>query len=277
LISTRVHCPHCHTEATEIRAFLFQNSVAYCKNCGWNAASATTKLRSDMWAMWLVSGIGILLAVTAWIRGPYGIRGALSIAVPFVALPVGSGLVTRYRLSRIDTTEARTTIASASLPPPVQENSVSRAPRPRMARLTLRGHLYIAGVALATAFILWLMSLVLREVAGSSNVAVARNVVALLVWSWALWSCISFFRNRIRERRLFINGELSQGFVLSQSETRYGNRIVYTYRDASGNGFQNRATDFSNRLYEEMPIHVFYDSLSSCESAALESSLFRID
>jgi hypothetical protein len=47
-----------------------------------------------------------------------------------------------------------------------------------------------------------------------------------------------------------------------------------SYRDASGNGFQNRATDFSNTLHEEMPIHVFYDSLDSRESAVLEGSLY---
>jgi hypothetical protein len=51
---------------------------------------------------------------------------------------------------------------------------------------------------------------------------------------------------------------------------------VYSYRDASGKGFQNRVTDFSNKLYEEMPIHVFYDPLNSCESVALESSLYRV-
>jgi hypothetical protein len=51
---------------------------------------------------------------------------------------------------------------------------------------------------------------------------------------------------------------------------------VYSYRDSSGKGFQNRVTDFSNKLYEEMPIHVFYDPLNSCESAALESSLYRV-
>jgi hypothetical protein len=280
LLSTKVHCPHCHTEATEIRAFLFQGSIAYCKNCGWNIGKATTKLRSDMWAMWLASGIGVLLAATAWMRGSFGIRGALGIAVPFVALPLGSGLVTKYRVSRIAALRpgapqgARPALATPAAPD--QEKDASLAARPRMVRLTMRGYMYTAGVAVATAFVLWLVSLVLRGIASPSNAAIARNVIALFVSSWALWSCVSFFRNRIRERRLFMNGELSQGFVLNQSRTRYGSIIVYTYRDAAGNGFKNRATDFSNRLYEEMPIHVFYDPLNSCESAALESSLYRV-
>lgn len=99
---SKVHCPHCHTEATEIRAFLLiQNSVAYCQSCGWNIGKATTKLRLDIRAMWAVAGLGVLLAVTASMRGTFGMRGAVLLAVPFVALPLSSGLVAKYRLSRI--------------------------------------------------------------------------------------------------------------------------------------------------------------------------------
>jgi hypothetical protein len=127
-----------------------------------------------------------------------------------------------------------------------------------------------------TAFVLWLPSLVLRGVASPSNAGIAKYVFASLVYSWALWSCAFFFRNRIRERRLFMNGELSNGYVVTQSETPYGRHIVYSYRDTIDTGFQNRATDFSNKLYEEMPIQIFYDPLNPRESAALESSLYRL-
>jgi hypothetical protein len=271
-------------EATEIRAFLFQSGVAYCKKCGWNVEKATAKLRSQMWGMWVLSGIGVVLASMAWIRGPYGVNGAALIAIPFVSLPLASGLVTNYRLSRLAVVRPGprrgvvdgATPASATRDVADHENSASLALRPRMVRLTTRGRLYIAGVALLTALVLWLLSLVLPGVGGPSNTALAKYVVATVIYGWALWSCISFFRNRIRERRLFMNGELSQGYVLNQSETRYGSYIVYRYRDASGADFQNRATDFSNKLYEEMSIHIFYDPYSPSESAALESSLFRI-
>jgi len=70
-----------------------------------------------------------------------------------------------------------------------------------------------------------------------------------------------------------MNGELSQGIVMAQSNTRVGSRIVYGYRDGSGNEFQNGATDFSKQLHEEMSIHVFYNPMNSRESAALEASL----
>jgi hypothetical protein len=279
-----VHCPHCPREATELRAFLLQHSTAYCAGCGWNIVNARTKLRTDMWAMWLVSGLGILLAATAWVRGPYGISGALLIAVPFVALPVGSGLVTWYRLSNIavkqpDSTEQSvngSTTASAARAATVQVNDVSLGTRPRLVRLTTRGYLYSSGMVLVTAFVLWLLSFGLQGIATPSNTDKAKSAFIVLVWGLSLWSCISFFRNRLREKRLFVNGEVSEGVVLTQSETRMGSRIVYSYRDGRGSGFQNRATDFSSKLYEDMFIHVFYDPLDSRESAALEGSLYRV-
>jgi hypothetical protein len=282
--SIKVRCPHCSLEATEIRPFLFQSAVAYCKKCGWNVERATSKLRSQMWNMWLLSGIGVVLAATAWIKGPYGVNGAALIAIPFVCLPLASGLVTKYRLSRLPAIRpdlrqsviGEGTTASATEAVSGQEEAASMALRPRMVRLTKRGYLYVAGVGVLTVLVLWLLSTVLPGISGSSNTTIAKFGVATVIYSWALWSCASFFRNRIHERRLLMNGELSQGYVLNQYETRYVRQIAYRYRDASGTGFQNRATDFSNKLYEEMPLHVFYDPFNPSESAALESSLFRI-
>lgn len=237
-----------------------------------------------MWGMWLAVGIGVLLASTAWIRGPYGANGAAMIAVPFVSLPLASGLLTKFRLSRLAALQPRVQQEVVEREEPVsairaaaeEEKDPSLTIRPRRVRLTLRGFGYTAGMAVLTTVLLWLLFLVLQGIAVSSYAAAARYMVAIFVDIWALWSCISFFRTRIRERRLFMNGELSQGHVLNQSETRYGRQIVYGYRDASGTAHQKPATDFSNKLYEEMPIHIFYDPLDPSESAALEGSLYRL-
>jgi hypothetical protein len=239
-----------------------------------------------MLASWMLSGIGVLLAATAWMRGRADLRTALALAVPFVALPIGSGLVSKYRLSRIAAVRHRSpqqvvhgaAPAGATREVADQTGDLSMAMRPRTVRLTMRGCTYIAGVAMATAVVLrlLLLSVGLWGAAGQSSGGIVKEVLALFVWGWALWSCISFFRNRIRERQLFANGELSQGLVLRRTETRYRTLITYTYRDATGNGFQQRATDFSSKLYEEMPIRVFYDPTNSLMSAALESSLYRV-
>jgi hypothetical protein len=49
----------------------------------------------------MTSGIGVLLASTAWARGTLDLGGALGLTVPLVALPIGSGFVSNYRLSKI--------------------------------------------------------------------------------------------------------------------------------------------------------------------------------
>jgi hypothetical protein len=73
-----------------------------------------------------------------------------------------------------------------------------------------------------------------------------------------------------------LNGELSLGVAMTQSNTQFGSHIVYSYRHANGNVFQNLATDFSKKLCEQMMVHVFYNTLNTSESAALEGSLYQV-
>jgi hypothetical protein len=227
--------------------------------------------------------MGVLLATVVWIRG-VGMSGALVVVVPFIALPLVSNLFIRQKLSTIADAQPRAsehivTELSAHSQAEVsacQIDDVSRLSRPRDTRLTMRGYFYIGAMILLTAFLLWVLSLLLPEIIGVSSTNKTKSLFASLVWALGLWSCVSFFRNRIRERRLFMNGELSQGMVVSRSDTRAGRQIVYCYRDGRGHGFQNRTTDFSNRLYEEMPVHVFYNPLDSRQSAVLEASLYRV-
>ena len=279
----RVQCPRCGMDATETQAFLFQKRVAYCQSCGWNIGQATSKLRAQMMSMWLVVGLGVLLASAAWLRGPYGISGGAMIAVPFILLPLISGVAAKYRLSRLPGAPFHAPNglvhgANSATAMPAFEVSEGHPSimRPRIVRLEPRGYLHVAGMAVVSAFLLWLMAIVLRGIAGSSNTAITKYIVAILLYSWALWLCFSFFRNRVRERQLFANGVFSQGRVLNQSDTRYGSRIVYRFRDTGGATFSKSATDFSSKLYDEMPISVFYDPLNPSKCAALESSLYRV-
>jgi hypothetical protein len=130
-------------------------------------------------------------------------------------------------------------------------------------------------MALATALVSWLLSLGVRGLLSSSTANKAKSLFIVVVWTAFLWSCVAFYRNRFRERRLFTHGELSRGIIATQSNTQFGSRIVYSYNDGNGKSFQHRATDFSKKLYEAMTIHVFYNPLDSRESAVLEGSLFQ--
>jgi len=281
----KVYCPHCRTEATELLAFLFiQSSSVYCKNCGWNIGTATKTLRGEMWTTFLLSGVGVLLAVTAWIRGANGIKDALIIAVAFLALPLASGLVARYRLSKIGELPPGVSQQAAFAQPPglptpngtdpVKDPALSM--RPRQARLSMRGYVYVAAMTVVTALVMFLLYRCVQILAASSKSSIVWAMLLVLSWGAVLWQCISFFRNRIREKWLLTNGELSHGFVVNQSTTRNGSLIVYRYRESMGSAYQFRVTDFSNKLCDQMPIHVFYEPLDSRMSAALESSLYRI-
>jgi hypothetical protein len=173
-----------------------------------------------MIGMWLVVGIGVLLA--AAIKGPYGITGAALIAVPFVLLPLISGMITKYRLSTLLSAQPRApqaviheaNSASAVLALVEPENNSSITMKPRIVRLMPRGYLYIAGMAMFSAFLVWVLAFVLRGIANSWNIATVKYIVAILLSSWALWSCFSFFRKRVGEKQLFANGRFSQGRIL---------------------------------------------------------------
>ncbi len=257
--------------------FLADGSEFYCGDCGWNVHKATTNLRIATWASWGASAVGVVLAALA-LKGPWGAEGALLIAIPFVLMPFASGIVTRFRLSRIGVRHADAkalSVAAATQDDTIAPNDFAFAARPRAVRLTNRGYVYSFGMTLATAFVLWLLSFGVRGLVSPSSENKTKSLFIVVVWTAFLWSCVSFYRNRLRERRLFTHGELSRGIITTQSNTQLGSRIVYSYGDGNGKSFQNRATDFSKKLYEEMPIHVFYNRLDSRESAVLEGSLFQ--
>lgn len=277
----RVHCPNCHKEATAVRAFfLADGSEFYCGDCGWNVHKTATNLRIATWASWGATVVGVVLAALA-LKGPWGTQGALLIAIPFVLLPFVSGLVTRFRLSKIEVRQVGSRVAPgpvavANRVDATPQNDLEFTARPRAVRLTRRGYAYSLGMALATAFVLWLLSLGVRGLVSPSSANKTKSLFIVVVWTAFLWSCVSFYRNRLRERRLFTHGELSRGIIATQSNSQLGSRIVYSYNDGNGKSVQNRATDFSKKLYEEMPIHVFYNPLDSRESAVLEGSLFQL-
>lgn len=247
-----MHCPHCHKEATETSSFLLGDGVErYCNECGWNTQKVARNLQIDIWVLWACSAVGVLLTAKTWVTESWGPSMALSVGIVFLALPFGSSMVTKYRLSKIAVAHrnapapvSHETSAMARVDAPLPSN-LSLAARPRAIRLTKLGYVYSVGTTLATALVLWVLSFGLRGLIGPRGTGSSMN------------------------------GELSRGAVITQSNSQLGSRIVYRYTHGNGNAFQSRATDFSRRLCEEMPIHVFYNPLNSRESAVLEGSLFR--
>jgi hypothetical protein len=123
---------------------------------------------------------------------------------------------------------------------------------------------------------LWLLSIMVRALLHPSTGVALKLVFGAAVYWWWCWICFGFFRNRIRERSLFVNGEFATGTVTNRSEGSQSAHIVYAFKAASGRAFQNRVFDFSKNQFEQMPVHVFYDPLNPSRSAALEASVYRV-
>ena len=87
---------------------------------------------------------------------------------------------------------------------------------------------------------------------------------------------IVFFRNRLRERQLLSNGELTSGYVISQNNGRYTQSIQYCFTPSGGKLISGRCADASRSLYEGMTVPVFYDADNPGRSMPLDCSLTKI-
>jgi len=278
----KLACPRCRSNTTKLPQILGNRVVAYCELCGWNIPTATTRIRTDIYGGWGAVAVGLVLVLLAW-RGPWGFSGALGIGIVFVLMPASMALLGQYRLSRIGRAAAalpRATNLAADVGQGQRNSELDRfclAPRPRQVKMTWLGRLYVVGVAGATVLAMWLFAIMaegfLHPVPG---VVVLKAAFGVLLCGWLCSCCFAFFRNRIRERALFANGDFARGTVATRTEGSQGTYIVYVFQTTSGRGFQKRVFDFSKNQFEQMPVHVFYDPLNPSRSAALEASVYRV-
>lgn len=255
--------------------------MAYCRLCGWNIPAETSLIRTDVRVGWLAGAAGLVLVLLAW-RGPWGLRGALLIGLAFLWLPASKVLIGQHRLSRIQqiATRPAPTVGPPDLDGLTQSNLESdrfcMMPRPRQVKMTWLGRLYVVGVAGATVLAMWLLSIMAQAFLHPVPGVALKAAFAVVVYGALCWSCFAFFRNRIRERNLFVNGEIARGTVATRTEGTDGAYITYTFQVASGLVYQKRVFDFSKNQFEKMPLHVFYDAVDPSRNAALETSLYRM-
>lgn len=95
-----LRCPMC---AAGMRSMsLSRSTLDYCGECGYGAARARQRVRSHIFGLWCVSGVGLLLGLLAWRRGPAANSGmALWFAGLLMLYPLGRSLVAIYHLSKI--------------------------------------------------------------------------------------------------------------------------------------------------------------------------------
>jgi hypothetical protein len=85
-----------------------------------------------------------------------------------------------------------------------------------------------------------------------------------------------FLRNRIRERQLLANGELTTGYVTAQSNSRYTQSIDHCFRRGDGTIITGHCNDASRSLFEGMTMAVFYDAQDPRRSVPLDASMTTI-
>jgi hypothetical protein len=261
---------------------LMLHRAVYCVHCGWNARATAANLRTSTLGLLILSAIGLLLMFLAVTRGRQGWTGALAMGVAFFFLPAALVIVAQTRLSRIARSSSQTNRDGEVFTPPTYVIAGSDADplrfssRPRTVRMSWRGRLYAIAVMAVTVSIVWLISLLAPQLLHPPAGSEFTSFLGVGAFCWWLWSCVAFFRNRIRERSLFADGDIATGTVLSRRDERYGPYIVYSFRTANGNSVQTRCRVYSNDQFEQMPLRVFYDPIDPSQNGALESPLYRV-
>jgi hypothetical protein len=274
----KVKCPKCGAIASGASI----GRKAYCKVCGWNVDVASATLRTESKTLWVVGAFGCGLAAVAWIRGPYGFQGSVMIGAAFVLFPVCVALLDLVRLKKLRDIRVRADefvpqVATGDSATSLLDENDPRIALPRSVRLSLRGWLYSFAVVGIAVLLLSVLNRMSTDIATSFRQQPGMIGFTLLMLGAYLWLCGRFFFRRWKEWQLFNSGKFARGIVLQQqTESRSFPWIVYGFRDAVGRPSQSRVKDFTLKLYEQMPVSVFYDEDDPSQSAALESSLFRM-
>ena len=269
-------CPLCHG------AIRFAGNKPYCPNCGWNRNAALADVRSSMFAL----PIGILLmagfvffVVRFWhFRNPYQI--GIFVVFPAIGILINY-FASRRSLARLQSFPApamraasapynsfalSTSAASkpdAVVEPSPQQHALLRTSRPREIRLSARGRFALPVALLgvlgfAAIFGLHLYTIWVRKhsfaVFTHGDWVIAAIVAFLLFLPYTMW------RSQVRECGLLENGEVALATVLRQWKgDTSSSSVEYEFKDFQGEVRKGISFDNTNKLFEGMPVAIFYD------------------
>jgi hypothetical protein len=270
-------CPLCHG------ATRFAGNKPYCPNCGWNRNAALADVRSSLnfipIGIFMMGGF-VFFMIHFWhFRNPYQI--AIFIVFPAVGLLINY-FVSRRSLARLQAFAAPANRAasvprdsfvpsagaaansgSAVIEPSAQPQALLRTSRPREIRMAMRGRvslsLALLGVlGFAAIFGLHLYTIWVRKnsfaVFTPGDWVIAAIVALLLFLPFTMW------RSQVRECDLLENGEVALATVVRQWRGDKGSSSVeYEFKDFQGATHKGIGFDYTQKLFEGMPVAVFYD------------------
>jgi hypothetical protein len=269
-------CPLCHG------ATRFGGNKPYCPNCGWNRDAAIVNVRSTTAA----APIGILMMVAfvffvirvGHFRNPYQI--AIFILFPAVGILINY-FVSRRSLARLQALSAPAMRAatvptnsfapsaavaaksSAVIEPSAQQQALLRTSHPREIRMSARGRVSLSVALLAVLgfaamfgahlYTVWERKLSFA-VFTPGDWVIAAIVAVLLLLPYGMW------RSQVRECDLLENGEVALATVVGQWRgDKDQSSIEYEFKDFQGQTRRGSGFDYTQKLFEGMPVAVFYD------------------
>jgi hypothetical protein len=268
-------CPVCHG------ATRFGGNKPYCPKCGWNRDAAIANVRGGL-AM-LPVGILMMAGFVFFMVHFWHFRAAGQIAI-FALVPIFGVLINYVVLKRnLATLQALPAPAMTAdsafgalaaqpsafaadsrvaVGPSAQDQALLRTSRPREIRMAKGGRFKLVFVILVVSlflsifashvYVTWARTLSFAAFATKDWVITAITALLLLL-PFGMW------RSQARECDLLENGEITLGKVVRQWSDRGNSSIEYEFQDYQGAAHKGIGQDFTSKLFENMPVVVFYN------------------
>ena len=271
-------CPLCHG-ATRIGG-----NKPYCPNCGWNRDAALADVRGTLvmlpFGIFLMGGFAFFMVRFWHFRNPYQIGiftvfPAIAILINYVvsrrslatlqSLPAPAMRAATVPYNSFASSAAGGVAASsnATVEPNAQQKSLLQTSRPREIRMSTRGRFslsvaFVGVMGFAAIFGVHLYTIWQRKLSVAAftpgDWVIAVIVAFMLLLPYAMW------RSQVRECDLLENGEVALATVVRQWKGDKGSSSVeYEFKDFQGETRKGIGFDYTEKLFEGMPVTVFYD------------------
>jgi hypothetical protein len=153
--------------------------------------------------------------------------------------------------------------ADAPIEPSAQQQALLKTSRPREIRMSTRGRFslsvaFVGVMGFAAIFGVHLYTIWQRKLSVAAftpgDWVIAVIVAFMLLLPYAMW------RSQVRECDLLENGEVALATVVRQWKGDKGSSSVeYEFKDFQGETRKGIGFDYTEKLFEGMPVTVFYD------------------
>jgi hypothetical protein len=266
-----------------MRQFFARSNKPFCGRCGWNVERAEVAL-NDTKAMLKFIGLGVAGVALFAAFGALRSHDTELLWFPAVFVLIAVVPLWNYISARGAIAAAKSTavpdLAQTILPIHSSIQLLLSLPRPRRVRVGLTGTLGLITL-LSAVILLCLLSMVPfawhdSPVASRNSPLIPLLFVAFVVSAWVV---PAIFREK-RNWSLLRDGDVALARVFAQSRAQRGrttySKIEFEFQTSSGQIIRNSQKDLTEKVFEEMPIPVYYDPLDPSKNIAVCASYLKI-